>query len=154
MGVTNVMSNSSSCLSPFSRHPGPITVSTDGASGFVSLEKGDKQLEELDITLVTKDEFNVNFNAVVDRQCQELEAELRKLAPESAAVTQAQLSKAVLQLNAKLRRKGSLAAYEIHAARSLHTGTNIKLQDNILRKAQLESRKERQPDLATKVDPC
>ena len=102
-------------------------MSTDVGSGFASLEKGDKQLEDLDITLVTKDEFNKNYNAVVDRQCQELEGELRKLAPESAAISQAQLSKAVLQLNAKLRRKGSLAAYEIHAARSLHTGANIEI---------------------------
>ena len=48
------------------RHPGPITVSTDGGSGFASLEKGDKQLEDLNITLVTKNEFNKNYNAVVD----------------------------------------------------------------------------------------
>ena len=74
------------------------------------------------------------------------------MAPESAAISQAQLSKAVLQLNAKLRRKGSLAAYEIHAARSLHTGANIEIQDSVLREAQLESRKERQPDKASQVE--
>ena len=95
----------------------------------MSLAKGDRQLEELGISIVTRDEFNKNFNAVVDHACQELEAELRKLAPEAGTISQAQLSQAVLQLNAKLRRNGSLAAYEIHAARSLHTGDNININN-------------------------
>ena len=54
------------------RHPGPITVTTDSGTGFVSLAKGDRQLEELGITIVTRDEFNKNYNAVVDHACQEL----------------------------------------------------------------------------------
>ncbi len=62
------------------RHPGPISVSTDSASGFASLSKGDKQLQDLNITITTRDEFNKNFNAVVDHACQELEAEIRKQA--------------------------------------------------------------------------
>ena len=32
------------------RHPGPIIVTTDSGAGFISLAKGDKQLEELGIT--------------------------------------------------------------------------------------------------------
>ena len=103
-------------------HPGPIIVTTDSSAGFVSLAKGDKQLEELGITIETRDEFNKNYNTVVDHACQELEEELRKLAPEAGTISQAQLSQAVLQLNAKLQRKGSLAAYKIHAARQLHSG--------------------------------
>ena len=112
------------------RHPGPIRVSTDSASGFSSLAKGDKQLDELNITITTRDEFNKNYNAIVDHACQELEGEIRKLCPEGGQITQAQLSTAVLRLNSKLRRNGSLSAYEIHSARKLHTGENIDIKDS------------------------
>ena len=43
------------------RHPGPITISTDNATGFQSLEKNaDKELLKLQISLKTADEFNKN----------------------------------------------------------------------------------------------
>ena len=62
------------------RSPGPITISTDNATGFQSLEKNrDKELIKLQITLQTADKFNKNYTAVVDKACQELEAKLRKL---------------------------------------------------------------------------
>ena len=111
------------------QHLGPITVITDSGTGFVSLANEDKQLKVLDITITTRDDFNKNFNAIVDHACQELEAEIRKLDPEAGTITQAQLSQAVLQLNSKLRRKSSLAAYEIHAARNLHSGDNLTINN-------------------------
>ena len=133
------------------RHPGPIMISTDSASGFASLSKGDKQLEDLNITISTRDEFNKNYNAVVDHACQELEGEIRKLAPEGGQITQAQLSTATLRLNAKLRRKGSLSAYKIHSARSLHSGENINIKDSKLRQTQLQTRELSQPSNVTPV---
>ena len=45
------------------------------------LARGDKQLEDLQITVETRDEFNNNYNTVVDHACLELEAEIRKLNP-------------------------------------------------------------------------
>ena len=57
---------------------------------------------------------------------------------------QAQLSQAILQFNSKLRRKGSLAAYEIHAARSLHSGDNINISDTQLCHNQLKGRQKSQ----------
>ena len=51
------------------RHPGPITVTTDSAVGFASLARGDKQLTDLDIIVQTRDEFNKNYNVVVDHVC-------------------------------------------------------------------------------------
>ena len=74
------------------RHPGPITVTTDSGVGFASLARGDKHMEDLGITIETRDEFNKNYNAVVNHACQELEAEIRKLAPEAGTIIQAQLS--------------------------------------------------------------
>ena len=61
--------------------------------------------------------FNKNSNAVVDRGCQELEEELRKLSPEGKPISQATLAQAQLQVNKKIRRQGKLSVYEIHAAR-------------------------------------
>ena len=90
------------------RHPGPIHVSTDCATGFASLAKGDKQLQELNITISTRDEFNKNYNAVVDHACQELEGEIRKLLLDVGPISQSQLSAATLALNSKLPRKRTL----------------------------------------------
>ena len=62
------------------RHPGPISVVTDCAPGFISLGKDDRDLRDLHIKMVLKDQLN--YNAVVDRACQDMENEIRKLAPE------------------------------------------------------------------------
>ena len=126
-------------------------MTTDSSVGFASLAKGDKQLTDLYITMQTRDEFNKNYNAIVDHACQELEAEIRKLAPEAGPITQAQLAQAVLQLNSKLRRGGSLAAYEIHSSRQLHSGENIKLSDSKLWQLQLKGRETSQSSTPVSV---
>ena len=119
------------------RFPGPITVTTDCAPGFNSLVKQkDSQLADLQITLTPGDEINKNYNAVIDKACQELEAELRKLLPEGHSLDTATLAKAVITLNAKLRRQSKVSAYEIHTARSADTGDNITMDDSKLRKQQ------------------
>ena len=51
---------------------------------FTTLAKGDKQLQDLNIIIMTRDKFNKNFNAVVDYACQELEGEIMKLLPEGS----------------------------------------------------------------------
>ena len=89
-------------LTTYVRHPGPITISTDNATGFQSFEKNaDEELLKLQISLKTADEFNINYTAVVDRACQELEAYLRKLHPEGSKVTDTDLAQAVLAMNNK-----------------------------------------------------
>ena len=111
------------------RHPGPILVTTDAAPGFISLAKGDKELKNLLITLKLKDQLNKNFNAVVDRACQDIEKEIRKLAPEGGKISESVLAKATIAVNTILRRKGSISAYELHTARSQDTGENLQLRD-------------------------
>ena len=56
------------------QHPRPITIVTDWAPGFISASKNDRQLKDLHITILLKDQLNKNFNAVVDRACQDIEA--------------------------------------------------------------------------------
>ena len=122
------------------RRPGKVVVKTDNAKGFESLSKHDPDLRDLDIELILADVFNKNSNAVVDRGCQELEEELRKLSPEGLPISQANLSKAVLQVNQKLRRGGTLSSYEIHTARDANSGENLRLEDKLLRQHQLDRR--------------
>ena len=85
--------------------------------------------------------FNKNSNAVVDRGCQELEEELRKLSPEGKPISQATLAQAQLQVNKKIRRQGKVSAYEIHAARDGNTGENLHLCDQDIRADHLQGRK-------------
>jgi hypothetical protein len=128
-------------LTPTMRKPDWISVNVDNAPGFQSLTKSnDKELVDLKINLVLTEEFNKNSNAVIDKRCQELEEELRKISPEGVKVTQAELTKSVLNLNRRLRRQGKISAFEIHTARDIITGCNLDLDDKILRGGQLEKR--------------
>ena len=127
-------------LSEGIRHPGKITVKVDNAKGFESLVKNDQDLQRLNIELVLADVFNKNSNAVVDRACQEIEEELRKLSPEGKPISQATLAQALLQVNKKIRRQGKLSAYEIHAARDGNTGENLTLCDQDIRADHLKGR--------------
>ena len=127
-------------LSEGVRQPGPIKVKADNAKGFESLAKNDPDLTRLNIEIIFTDVFNKNSNAVIDRACQELEEELRKLSPEGNPISQATLAQAQIQVNKKIRRQGKLSAYEIHAARDANTGENLQLNDQNIRTDQLQSR--------------
>ena len=127
-------------LSTGVRHPYGITIKVDNAKGFESLLKNDKELKNLGINIILSDVLNKNSNAVVDKSCQEIEQELRKISPDGKPITQASLAQAVLEVNKKLRRGGSLTAYEIHTARDAFTGKNLDLDDVKLREAQLAKR--------------
>ena len=83
----------------------------------------------------------MNFNAVVDRACQDLESELRKLAPEGNKIDSADLARATIATNALYRRKQGISAYEMHTSRSQDTGANINLDNKQLHNKQIKSRK-------------
>ena len=57
------------------------------------------------------DEFNRNYTAVVDKACQEIESELRKIRLEGGKVTATDLAQATLAMNLKLRHREGVAAY-------------------------------------------
>ena len=67
-------------LSSTMRRPGKIFISVDNSPGFKTLlSNTDEDLKKLDIVIVKTDELNKNANAVVDKQCQELENEIKKV---------------------------------------------------------------------------
>ena len=128
------------------RYPGPIEITVDNAPGFNSLiQQKDTQLDSLKIKLNKTDALNKNANAVVDRGYQELEEELRKLAPNGGKITQATLTQAVLAVNSKLRRNNKLSAYEMHTSRDMFSGENLFLSDQDLRQQQLDTRAKNKP---------
>jgi hypothetical protein len=45
-----------------------------------------------------------------------------------------------MNLNRKIRRRGTISAFEIHTSRDLHTGQNLELNDHHLRSDQLKNR--------------
>ena len=122
------------------RHPGPITIISDWAPGFISAAKHNKFLSDLHITLSLKDLLNKNFNAVIDRACQDIEGELRKISPEGQKINQSILAKATIATNSLLRRKEGISAFELHTARSQDTGCNLQLDDSKLFSDQLKAR--------------
>ena len=137
------------------RRPTRIFVSVDNSPGFQSLLKNnDQELSKLEIALIKTDAINKNANAVIDKGCQELEEELKRLEPEGNKVNIATLKLAILNLNKKLRRRGKISSFEINGARDQNTGQNLILNDKDLRSEQLENRKDKcmpPPSLEIKV---
>ena len=122
------------------RNPNVIFISPDNSPGFQKLIKNqDKDLLALKIQFVKTDELNKNANAVIDRGCQELEEEIKRLSPEGQKISQPTLKLAILNLNSKLRRRGNKSAYEINSSRDQDTGENLNLDDQKLRKNQITS---------------
>ena len=128
-------------LSSALRRPSEIFVSVDNAPGFKSLlQTNDKELARLKIQLVKTEEINKNANAVIDKGCQELEEEMKRLEPEGNKISLATLKLAVMNLNSKLRRRGNISAWEINTARDQNTGDNLNLDDKAIRENQLKKR--------------
>ena len=117
-----------------------ITVRVDNATGFQALVK-DTDLADLGITVELTDTHNKNANAVVDRACSEIEAEITKLQPQGGEISESKLAKALLILNTKIRRHDKLSATEIHFSRDQTTSSNLALDDYQIRQSQLTSRK-------------
>ena len=128
-------------LSSAVRRPSEIFISVDNSPGFKSLLlTNDKDLEQLNIKLVKTEELNKNANAVIDKGCQELEEEIKRLEPEGNKISLSTLKLAVINLNSKLRRKGNISAWEINTARDQNTGNNLMLDDQNIREDQKKKR--------------
>ena len=126
------------------RRPSTIYISVDNSPGFKSLmDNKDSDLNKLQIQIIKTDELNKNSNAVIDRGCQELEEELKRLAPEGQQISLATLKLAIKTLNSKLRRRGQISACEIFMSRDQNTGSNLSLNDEQLRVNQLVKRKDK-----------
>ena len=78
------------------RRPSTISVSVDNTPGFkLLLNRVDSDLAKLQIEIVKTDEINKNSNVVIDKGCQELEEELKRLEPEGKELSLATLKLAI-----------------------------------------------------------
>ena len=121
------------------RHPGEIIIRTDQAPGFIKAVKS-KMLNDLGIKLELGNSLNKNSNAVIDKGIQELEREITTLSPGEKQIDQAILSQALMNLNNRLRRNGTLSARNILFSRDDKRQTNITLDDLKLAEDQLKTR--------------
>ena len=78
---------------------------------------------------------------MVDCACQDLEGEIRKLAPEGRKLSQSLCAKATIATNALPRRKQGISAFEMHTARSQDTGSNLNINYAKLYAEQIKARK-------------
>ena len=118
-----------------------ITVKVDNATGFKPLlDNKDHDLAKLDIQIEATDIFNKNANAVIDKACYELEQELKRIEPDGRPISNTTLIQAVYTLNQRLRRQGTISAFEMHFNRDMFTGSNLNIDYSKLRNDQLKTR--------------
>ena len=123
------------------RHSPQIIVRVDSAPALKSLQKnGHGDLFENGIKLVLGDDMNKNSNCCVDKKIQELQEEIKKLQQAESKITFATLSRAVTNLNTRIRNQG-LSASQIQFSRDSVTGENLNLDDKKLMTKKLEKRK-------------
>ena len=88
--------------------------------------KGDKILDEHEVSLEIGDEKNVNKNSVAEKGIQELEEELRKI--NSETINEIELMKATHVLNSRIRHTHR-SAKELLMKRDQYTGEDLKVND-------------------------
>ena len=121
------------------RHTGQIIIRTDQAPGFQKATKS-RNLANLDIIIELGSSLNKNSNAVIDKGIQELEREITAISPGETPIDQTKLAQALMNLNSRLRRNGTLSARSILFSRDDKRMTNIVLDDSKLAEDQLLTR--------------
>ncbi len=118
-----------------------VIIRTDKATAFQKLANN-RSMDEINIKIELSEDFNKNGTAVVDKGIQELEREITILNPRETPIDDKLLSKALINLNDRLRRKGNLSARNILFARDEKLNANLNLDDKELASDQLKSRQE------------
>ena len=103
-----------------------------------------KTFKSDDIHLELGEAKNANSLAICDRKMQELEKEIKKIAPSGNVVNVKILSKATNTVNEKIRNQG-LSAKEILFSRDQFSQKNLDLQDDSISKLVMESRDKNNP---------
>ena len=120
---------------------GEINVKVDNCPGFKPLlNDKDHDLNKLGIHIENTDVFNKNANACVDKACYELQQELIRIEPDGRPVSNTTIQYAIQLLNRKLRRNGTITAYEIYFNRDILTGDNLNLNFEKLKSQQFNNR--------------
>ena len=116
-----------------------VTVKVDPASACRSL-KDDKELFRNGITLEIGHAKMKNKNPVAEHGGRELHSEINKVMRDSPNVTEKMLSKAVQNLNCRLRWSGA-SAREIWTKRNQFTGEQLPIDDVLLMRTQEQLKK-------------
>ena len=123
------------------RHSPEIMVRVDTAPALKALLKsGSRDLSENGLKLVAGEDMNKNSNCSVDKKMQELQVEIKKLCPTETKISLSTLSRAVTNLNERIRNQG-LTSSQVQFSRDTVSGENLNLDDRTLLKDKLEKRK-------------
>ena len=117
-------------LSSMLKHVDGCVIKVDSAPGFLALQN-DKVLQSLGIRLDFGRVKNKNHNPTVDKAVQELEQEIRRLAPSGGCMTPGLLAVATLHANNRVRNNG-LSSKEVLLKRDQVTGKSIVFDDENL----------------------
>ena len=140
-------------LTTYTRHSPHIIIRVDSAPALKALHnKGHSDLSENNIELQLGDDMNKNSNSSVDKKIQELQQEIRRLCPTESKITLSTLSRAITNLNSRIRNQG-LTASQIHFSRDTNTGENLNLDDSKLVTDKLQKRKTNHPQSALSKAP-
>lgn len=108
----------------------PAIIRTDPASGLRSLLNNDS-LKAFNMSLEIGDEKNINKNPIAEKAIEELRAELVRLQPLGGKISPLTLSRAISNLNGRIRHN-KLSAFEVWTQREMSTGDTLKLNDTDL----------------------
>ena len=111
------------------RHSPTVVIRSDNAPAFKSLAANlPSELIENGISIELGDDANKNSNSIVDKMIQELEVEVKKLAPEGEKLSEGRLGHAVTLLNTRIRQYG-LSSSNLHFSRDPIQGVNLHIDD-------------------------
>ena len=130
-------------LSANYKHPDGCLVKVNDAPGFQSL-RDDKVLRSVGVTLGFGGVKTKNKNASVDKAIQELEKEIKRMAPDGGQIAPGTLALAISNLNHRIRANG-LSAKEVLMKRELYPNEELTFRDNQLQSFRYEKRLQNHP---------
>ena len=130
-------------LSANYKHPDGSIINVDNAPGFQSL-KEDAVLKSIGIDINFGRIKNKNQNACVDKGIQELENEIKRMAPRGGEITPGTLAIATSNLNHRIRSNG-LCSKEILFRRDMYTNDGLNFTDDQIQNFKYSKRIQNHP---------
>ena len=130
-------------LSSNYKHVDGCSVKVDSAPGFKAL-RNDTLLESIGIKLDFGRVKNKNKIPVVDKAIQDLEGEIKRLAPEGGAISTGTLAIAISHLNDRIRSNG-LSAKEVILKRDSVTNDSLTFKNEELQSFKYQKRLQNHP---------
>ena len=125
------------------RNAPKILVRSDNAPAFRSLANSPSPtITDNGLHIELGHKGNKNSNSIVDKMIQEIETELRKLAPEGEKIFYGRLGHAITMLNTRIRKNG-LSSSQVHFSKDTTRGINLHLEDSVIATEKESNRKKR-----------